>query len=368
MAGPLDLFGFIRKSEDLSYVFSIGKKTVSLPLIGQITENGSVPANLNLVGMFQEGSIKFFYRQKDGWRWAEYHIIDLNDTFARTPFPKNLGAKLKKSCVALIGLGSVGSRLSLGLARSGINNFKLIDPDTVDIENISRHACDLYDLGRSKVKAVKERILRINPFAKIETFPFDVFKKSDSVLEKIFQKVDLVIATTDKNAVQLKVNYECFNRMIPALFAGCYDEARGGEVLYVLPGETSVCLECLRGGVKQPERKGNIDYSTAQGPEDYKGEPGLNAAINLITDVAQQYAIALLLRKEKCEIAKLIDPQKNLLFVGGALGQGYYLFKKPFHFITPTLKGPWKGCGTCQNADPEKSVRETIKEQDFEAI
>jgi hypothetical protein len=82
----------------------------------------------------------------------------------------------------------------------------------------------------------------------------------------------------------------------------------------------------------------------------------------LVTDVAQQYAIALLLRNEDCEIVKMIDPKQNLLFIGGALGEGYeYLkksrsFKKPFHFIKPNLKGPWKNCGTCQNIGADTKV------------
>ena len=346
---PLNLYGLIRENENLCYVYSIGKKHPYLPLIGQLRKNCFLPDNLRLIGFLQEEGLAFYYKRYNNWQKTGYCLVDLKDSFARTPFPDNLIAKLNKSCVVLFGLGSVGSRLADGLVRSGICHLKLIDPDTVAIENISRHECDLYDLERLKVKAVKEKILRINPLAKIDIFPFDVFQKDISVMEKVFQNVDLVIATTDRNAIQLKVNYECFNRKIPALFAGCYEEARGGEVLFVLPGETKICLECLRSGVKQPERLGEIDYSNALGPEDYRGEPGLNAAINLVTDVTQQYAIALLLRKEKCEMAKLIDPEKNLLLVGGALGDGYYFFKRSFHFINPVIKGPWKGCGTCQN-------------------
>lgn len=367
LAGPLNLYGFARKREELCYIFSVGKKTVFLPLIGQITENGSVPNGLTLMGMFQEGKLKFFYRQQNGWQLAEHQIIDLNDAFARTPFPENLLAKLKNSRVALIGLGSVGSSLALGLVRCGVGNFNLTDPDILTIENISRHACDLYDLGRSKVIAVKERMRRISPSVNVKTFAYDIFQRYDSVLDNFFKNIDLVIATTDRKTVQLRVNDECFNRKIPTLFAGCYEEARGGEVLFVLPAETTICLECLRGGVRQPERRGPIDYSNAQGPEDYKGEPGLNAAINLITDVAQQYAIALLLRKEDCEMAKLIEPRKSLLFIGGALGEGFYYlkdsqcFRKPFDFVSPILKGPWKDCGTCQDKYESDGTSKNIK-------
>jgi molybdopterin/thiamine biosynthesis adenylyltransferase len=187
----------------------------------------------------------------------------------------------------------------------------------------------------------------VNPLANVETFAFDVFE-NPSTLETVFNNANLVIGATDQSSVQLKINHESYQRKITTLFGGCYEQAKGGELMYIIPGKTHACLECLESGRTKPEKLGKLDYSNATGPEDYKGEPGLHAAINFITDVAEQYAIALLLRNENCEMAKLIIPERNLLFIGGALGKGYYLFERPFHFIIPILKGPWKKCGTCQ--------------------
>jgi len=350
----LNLYGFIRRNEGLAYVLSIGKKNQFLPVIGKVKSNCLIPDGYDLSGTFKDGEIVFHYRENDQWLKAEKDIVDLSDSFKRTPFPQHLMEVLKRSLVVLFGLGSVGSRIALGLARSGIMNFRLIDPDVFAIENASRHECDLLDLGRFKVEAIKERILRVNPLAKVEVFPFDILEKRETVRKKTFINAHLVIATTDRKAVQLRVNYECYKRNLPALFAGCYDEARAGEILYVIPGETVICYECLRGGTKQQEKPREYDYSRARDSQDYEGEPGLNGAINLVSDVAEQYAIAMLLRKEDCEMAKLIDPKRNLLFIGGALGKGFcylkdtYCFKKPFEFVFPVIKEPWKECGTCQ--------------------
>lgn len=257
--------------------------------------------------------------------------------------------------------------MAIGLARSGVEKFRLIDPDRLSVENISRHECDLTDLGRFKVDAIKDRILRINPFANVETYNYDVLDKIH-ILKKIFDGASLVIGATDRQSAQLMINKECWNYGVPALFGGCYDEARGGEILFVIPGKTKVCLECLYGAFKRPKKLGKIDYSTAKGPEDYTGEPGLNAAINLVTDVAQQYAIALLLRNEDCAMAKLIDPKRNLLLIGGALGAGYYVFKTPFHFIAPPFKGPWEKCSTCQNTHIRETANEIIKKHKIKVI
>jgi molybdopterin/thiamine biosynthesis adenylyltransferase len=292
---------------------------------------------------------EFYHIENDDWIKINHVTVNLCDIFQRTPFPERLMKVIGDSKIVLFGLGSMGSRLATGLARSGIGNFKLVDPDVVSIENLSRHECDLSDLYRQKVVAVRDKIHRINPNAVVEVYDYDIFKAEKEVRDEVFREVDLVIATTDKKSVQLKVNEACFDNNTIGLFSGCYEEAKGGEVFYVIPGETKICYECLRGGIQRPERLGKIDYSKAQSSEDYEGEPGLNAAINFVTDVAQQFAIALLLRKEDCEIAKVIEPQKNLLLIGGLLGRGYYFFRKPFDIIRPTLTGPWKECGTCQD-------------------
>ena len=345
----------IRKKEDLAYVIAIGKEHEYLPVIGQLRAQVPSSGDYRLLGLFKDKDIVFYFRKENSWVEAQKLIVDIHDIYKRTPFSQNLLDVLHNSCVVMFGLGSMGSRIALSLARSGVRNIRLVDPDYVSIENLSRHESDMFDLFRHKVDAVRERILRVNPLAEVDTYPFDIFSRSEETKEKVYEGVHLAIATTDRMAVQQRINYDCWRRKIPALFAGCYDEARGGEVLFVLPGKTSVCLECLRGGAGEPERKGEIDYSRARGPEDYEGEPGLSSAINLISDVAEQYAIALLLRNEKCEMAKLIDPKNNLLFIGGAIGRGFYYLKglscfiKPFEFITPTLKGPWQECSTCQS-------------------
>ena len=129
-----------------------------------------------------------------------------------------------------------------------------------------------------------------------------------------------------------------------------------------MPGITKICYECLRGGTRQQEKPRQYDYSTAQNHEDYKGEPGLNAAINVISDIAEQYAISILLRNEDCEAGRLIQPQYNILFIATGLGEGFYYlqnthcFTKPFEVVYPVIKKPWKGCGICQDGRLVKEI------------
>ena len=79
--------------------------------------------------------------------------------------------KLKKSKVAVFGIGGVGSYVVEALARAGIGNFVLVDNDNIDITNINRQIiATTKTIGKAKVEVAKERILEINPDAKVNTY------------------------------------------------------------------------------------------------------------------------------------------------------------------------------------------------------
>ncbi|MGB3479913.1 MAG: ThiF family adenylyltransferase [bacterium] len=349
----LPIYGLVRKEENLAYILNIGDEHQYLPFLGIVRFDYLFPEEGILCGHVQNGNLTLYYRENKKWQMTEQLVIDQQDVYKRTPFARKLMDRLKESVVAIIGLGSGGSRMAVGLARSGVSRFRLADPDRLAVENVSRHECTLLDLERYKVEAVKERMFMINPGAEVLTFPCDVFNE-EQAKESMFTGADLVISSTDRKAVQMKVNEECFNRNIVGLFTGCYDEARAGEILYVVPGKTIICYECLRGGSVQQRGPRKYDYSLARYHSDYMGEPGLNAAINQVTDIAEQYAIALLLRKEQCEISGLLDHRRNLLFISSGLGKGFYYlrntscFTRPFEVIQPTIKEAWRSCSVCR--------------------
>ncbi len=67
--------------------------------------------------------------------------------------------KLKSSCIAIVGVGAIGSLAADYLARAGIGKIILIDKDKVEEMNIHRQL--LYsqkDLGKSKVEVAKREL------------------------------------------------------------------------------------------------------------------------------------------------------------------------------------------------------------------
>ena len=67
----------------------------------------------------------------------------------------------------IIGCGAIGSFTASTLARMGVAQFDLIDPDTVDKENIGVQDFTFHQLGMHKTAAVAQNIRAINPTTRI---------------------------------------------------------------------------------------------------------------------------------------------------------------------------------------------------------
>lgn len=108
--------------------------------------------------------------------------------------------KLHRAKVAIFGIGGVGSYVVEALARSGIENFILIDNDVVSLTNINRQLIATHKtIGKYKVDIAKERILEINPDAKIDIRKeFFTPETEDFFDESISYVVDAIDTVTSK--------------------------------------------------------------------------------------------------------------------------------------------------------------------------
>lgn len=78
--------------------------------------------------------------------------------------------KLRSARVAVFGIGGVGGYVVEALARSGVGALDLIDSDEVSLTNLNRQIIALRStVGRAKVDVMRERVLDINPEARVET-------------------------------------------------------------------------------------------------------------------------------------------------------------------------------------------------------
>ena len=123
--------------------------------------------------------------------------------------------KLKNRKVAVFGLGVVGSYVVV--ARSGIGALVLIDHDEVDVTNINRQLIATHDtIGRPKVEVAKERILSINPNAKVTCFQEFFTKDSKGILDK---SIDYIVDCVDTVTAKLEIVVQAKQLGIPVISA-----------------------------------------------------------------------------------------------------------------------------------------------------
>ena len=120
--------------------------------------------------------------------------------------------KLKRSHIAVFGIGGVGGFIAESLARCGVGKLTLIDCDTVSITNINRQIIALKStVGKAKVDVMKERIADINPTAEVnavfslynsesaETIFNGNFDYVADAIDMVSSKIDLIVRAKSKN-------------------------------------------------------------------------------------------------------------------------------------------------------------------------
>ena len=122
--------------------------------------------------------------------------------------------KLQNSSVAVFGIGGVGSFTAEALARSGVGHLILIDKDNIDVTNINRQIHALTStVGKSKVEVMRERILEINPSAKVDTVQKFYLPDEDAEIFFICN-YDYVVDAIDTITAKINLAAECSRRKI----------------------------------------------------------------------------------------------------------------------------------------------------------
>ncbi len=142
---------------------------------------------------------------------------------------KNLN-KLKNCHIAVFGLGGVGGHTVEALARSGIGTFTIFDNDNVATSNLNRQIIATIDtIGMTKTKAMKNRILSINPDAAVytnnvfylpenaEQFPLDHYDYVIDAIDTVSAKIELAVRC-EKLGIKLISSMGTGNKLNPADF------------------------------------------------------------------------------------------------------------------------------------------------------
>lgn len=149
----------------------------------------------------------------------------------------------QNSNIIIVGAGGSYSLIT-SLARSGIGKLTVIDFDRVEKTNIVRQGYKQSDIGHYKVVALGQEIKSINPEIEYSGIPKNILEMSESELDTIFSKADLLLFLTDSFQAQSFGNILALRYNKPAIWSGWYEGSRTAELFFQVPDYTTACFRC----------------------------------------------------------------------------------------------------------------------------
>jgi molybdopterin/thiamine biosynthesis adenylyltransferase len=263
-----------------------------------------------------------------------------SDLFSRSRGPLETDA-LARRTVGIVGVGSGGSAIAVDLARAGVGRFVLIDPDGLELANLSRHVCGLSDLGRAKVAAVRDLLLDRNPHVAVAAHALDVLAEPARAREALAD-VDLLVGATDDPKSRGWINRLALATGRTAIFGRALTRAYGGDVLRVRPHH-GPCVACVYGAGLDREE----EITTAAQAENAPGyvsaddraalvQPGLSADIAPIANMMVRLALLELSRGTNAAITTLDADLTADLYVWANRRERAYAAWSPMAFDSRT--------------------------------
>jgi molybdopterin/thiamine biosynthesis adenylyltransferase len=152
---------------------------------------------------------------------------------------------LGRKRLLVIGCGAVGSRVARELARAGILRLTLVDPDTLQMENVFRHELGLGAVGKGKAEALKAHLEEELPYVEVEAVGARIEDAlADGTVE--VAAYDLVVCALGSPTVEMDLNEGLWKVTggPPVVFTWVEPYGIGGHALLMRPGQAG-CFECL---------------------------------------------------------------------------------------------------------------------------
>lgn len=148
--------------------------------------------------------------------------------------------RLKAARVLVVGLGGLGSPVSLYLAAAGVGTLGIVDADRVEISNLQRQI--LYgerDMGAGKAEVAQTRLQDLNSSIRIESHPI---RFAGSEARRVAADYDLIVDGTDNLESRYVMNDVALEQGIPYVYGAVF-QLEGQASLLCVPG--APCYRCL---------------------------------------------------------------------------------------------------------------------------
>lgn len=142
--------------------------------------------------------------------------------------------------VAMVGCGSLGSKIGTSLARCGVGAFYLVDDDLLLPENLLRHDLDWRDVGYGKADALSRRIRLANSASTVQTRAHRLGgQEASGSVESLIEAIAACDLVLDCTADPKVFNYLCAAVAVgkkPMVWAEVFGGGIGGLIARHRPG------------------------------------------------------------------------------------------------------------------------------------
>ena len=157
------------------------------------------------------------FRNTEEGRWLAYRTAALADHQplhwletanwhrAEISARGQLGEEIAQSRFLIIGAGAIGSVLSELLARAGVRDIAVLDPDRLEVGNLVRHTLLSSDIGRSKALGLGDRLTDATVHGHVSAV-YGGFPPVDDEQAEMVRDSGIVIDTTGEDAVPAQMD------------------------------------------------------------------------------------------------------------------------------------------------------------------
>ncbi|MGG4603781.1 ThiF family adenylyltransferase [Paenalcaligenes sp. Me131] len=252
-----------------------------------------------IVGLIDNRAIALFLS-------LEGHVFNVTsihmDQQQRTPVQNEI---LKDMKVAILGCGSMGSKVATSLVRMGVEKFFLVDSDILHVGNLVRNELDWQGVGAHKVDGLIDLLQRINSRVVVDKWINHLGGQTsvDTLMCCLaqLQTCDLIVETTGSGQGFIYAASVSEDKRIPMVWGRVFGGGFGGYIARSRPGieaAPNLVRDSIYSWFRNPEHpepppSAGIDYATA-GPDDQAPLIADDADVSVISAHLTHFAADLL--------------------------------------------------------------------------
>jgi molybdopterin/thiamine biosynthesis adenylyltransferase len=261
----------------------------------------------------------------------------------------------ESKCVGIVGMGSVGSKVAVSLARAGVGRFVVVDEDILAPHNLVRHALDLRDVGLHKAYGARKALKCINPKLEVQVSTLrlagqESAEGTSALLDKL-GGCDVIVDATANPDVLAILSVVGQRRQRPVVMGEVFGGGYGGLIARSRPGKEAPA-QALRQSIQQ-----YMDAQEPPPPTATRNYEAVEGNIVLVASDADVTQLASALAQMVLDLLKAGDTQ--FPYSGYLLGfRPGWIFQQPFQVRPLTLP-------TVDGVPPGEQKAETLGDPRF---